>query len=97
MFFRCLELVKMEPMAVYVDDARIRHRGLAWSHLVAHSADELHRAAEQLGLRREWAQNGRTLHYDLPEYLRQRAIAEGIAEPIAWRELARRRVEFARS
>jgi len=81
-------------MAVYVDDARIRSRGLQWSHLVADSAEELHAAAEALGLRREWAQDkGRTLHYDLPEHLRERAIELGLAEPLTWRELARRRAD----
>jgi hypothetical protein len=83
-------------MAVYVDDARIPHRGLRWSHLVAESAEELHRAAEALGLRREWVQDrGRTLHYDLPDEWRQRAIDERIATPIAWRELVRRRHSVA--
>ena len=89
----------MRPLAcqdrsvtVYIDDARIRWRGLEWSHLVADTPDELHTAAEQLGLRREWAQDkGRTLHYDLPEHLRVQAIAQGIAVAISWRELARRR------
>lgn len=81
-------------MAVYVDDARIRWRGREWSHLVADSPDELHAAARRLGLRREWAQEkGRTLHYDLPEALRIRAIELGIAESISWRDLARRRVD----
>jgi hypothetical protein len=79
-------------MAVYVDDARIRWRGRRWSHLVADTPDELHKAAGALGLRREWAQEGgRTLHYDLPDELRERAITLGVAEPIHWRELARRR------
>ena len=90
-------LVKIEGgdrMAVYVDDARIRWRGRQWSHLVADSADELHAAAERLGLRREWAQDkGRTLHYDVPETLRVLAIERGIAESISWRELARRRID----
>lgn len=79
-------------MPVYVDDARIRARGVVWSHLVADTAEELHAAAKALGLRREWAQDkGRTLHYDLPEPVRRRAIALGVAEPLSWRELARRR------
>jgi hypothetical protein len=83
-------------MAVYVDDARIEARGRRWSHLVADAADELHRAAAQLGLRREWAQeHGRTLHYDLPDELRRRAIELGLAAPITWRELARRRSTLA--
>ena len=80
-------------VAVYVDDARIRWRGLEWSHLVADTPDELHDAAVRLGLRREWAQDkGRTLHYDLPEHLRMRAIELGIAVGITWLELARRRM-----
>jgi Protein of unknown function (DUF4031) len=79
-------------VAVYVDDARIPWRGLLWSHLVADSADELHLAAQELGLRREWAQDkGRTLHYDLPDELRTQAIEQRIATPITWRELVRRR------
>ena len=79
-------------MAVYVDDARIRWRGRRWSHLVADTPEELHFAAEQLGLRREWAQDrGRTLHYDLPDELRERAIALGLAEAVTWRELVSRR------
>jgi len=83
-------------VAVYVDDARIRRRGREWSHLVADAPEELHRAAEQLGLRHEWAQDkGRTLHYDLPEEYRLLAIERGLALPISWRELARRRVEGA--
>lgn len=83
-------------MPVYVDDARIRARGLVWSHLVADTAEELHAAAKALGLRREWAQDkGRTLHYDLPEPIRQRAITLGVAEPLSWWELARRRAAFS--
>lgn len=83
-------------MAVYVDDARIRWRGREWSHLVADTPEELHSAAAELGLRREWAQDkGRTLHYDVPEEYRLLAIARGLAEPISWRELARRRVDAA--
>jgi hypothetical protein len=80
-------------MAVYVDDACIPSRGLRWSHLIADTAEELHRAAEALGLRREWAQERRTLHYDVPDAVRVRAVALGIAEPISWREVARRRFE----
>ncbi len=77
-------------MAVYVDDARIPWRGRRWSHLVADAPEELHRAAERLGLKREWAQDkGRTLHYDVPDELRERAIELGLAEPITWRELVR--------
>ena len=83
-------------MAVYVDDARIPLRGRHWSHMVADTAEELHRAAEALGLARERAQDkGRTLHYDLPDEWRQRAIELGVAEAITWRELVERRASVA--
>jgi hypothetical protein len=79
-------------MAFYVDDAHILWRGRRWSHMVADHANDPHRAAEALGLRREWAHDGgRTLHYDLPDSVRGRAIRLGIAAPISWRELARKR------
>jgi hypothetical protein len=83
-------------MAVYVDDARIPWRGRHWSHMVADTAEELHRAAEALGLTRERAQDkGRTLHYDLPDEWRRRAIELGVAEAITWRELVGRRATVA--
>lgn len=82
---------------VYVDDARIPLRGRLWSHMVADTAEELHKAAEALGLSRERAQDkGRTLHYDLPEEWRRRAIQLGVADAISWRELVARRASIAR-
>jgi hypothetical protein len=82
----------VDGVTVYVDDARIPWRGRHWSHLVADRPEELHEAAAELGLRREWAQDkGRTLHYDLPDELRERAIELGIATAITWRELVSRR------
>jgi hypothetical protein len=83
-------------MAVYVDDARIPFAGRSWSHMVGESAEELHRAAEALGLKREWVQDrGRTLHYDLPEEWRRRAIEERVASAITWRELVNGRHRMA--
>jgi hypothetical protein len=83
-------------VTVYVDDARIPWRGLHWSHLVAESEEELYRAAAALGIPRSRVQaKGRTLHYDLPEAWRQRAIAEGLAESIGWRDLVRIRHRLA--
>jgi hypothetical protein len=83
-------------MPVYVDDARISWRGRRWSHLVADEPEELHRAAAQLGLKRDWAQErGRTLHYDVPDEIRERAIELELAVPISWRELVRRRGALA--
>lgn len=83
-------------MSVYVDDARIPWKGRRWSHMVAESAAELHAAAAALGIPVAAAQSqGRTLHYDLPDWLRERAIRLGVAEPIPWRELVRRRGSLA--
>jgi hypothetical protein len=83
-------------MAVYVDDARVPWRGQRWSHLVADTADELHAAAQELGLTRAAAQDrGRTLHYDLPDDWRDAAIERGIATPIDRREMAQRRATLA--
>jgi hypothetical protein len=83
-------------MAVYVDDAEIEWRGRRWSHMVAHTAEELHAAAASLGIPLRAAQaKGRTLHYDLPAEFRERAIDLGLATPITTRELVRRRAAFA--
>lgn len=83
-------------MGVYVDDVRLRWKGRRWSHLVADSAEELHAAAAALGIPRAHAQTkSRTLHYDLTDEFRELAIERGIAEPIHWRELARRRADFS--
>lgn len=83
-------------MTVFVDDANLPYRGQLWSHLVAEEPDELHHAAQALGLSRAAAQDrGRTLHYDLPAAWRRRAIESGLAEPISWRELIARRQTFA--
>lgn len=64
--------------------------------MVADTAEELHAAAGRLGIPRAAAQEkGRTLHYDLPDEWRERAIAAGVAIPISWRELARLRGAMA--
>jgi len=79
-------------VTVYVDDAHIPWRGRRWSHMIADTPEELHQAAEQLGLRREWAQDkGSTLHYDLPDEVRERAIELGVATAISWRDIAKKR------
>ena len=83
-------------MPVYVDDAHLPWKGRRWSQLVAETAEELHAAAAALGIPREFAQDkGRTLHYDLTDEFRELAIERGIAQPIHWRELARRRRELS--
>lgn len=65
-------------MAVYIDDAVHRWRGLRWAHLLADSVPELHAMAAQLGIpRRAWQNRPSGVHYDVPAHLRDRAIALG--------------------
>lgn len=92
-------------MTVYVDDMRrpanLTGRPARWSHLMADTHDQLMQAAMDLGLRLEWIQHEGTHreHFDVTETVRQRAIAAGIAVPMAYpREtgilLARKRAEL---
>jgi hypothetical protein len=87
-------------MSVYVDDSFIEWRGKTWCHLQADTADELHKFAAKLGLRRAWFQTrpGRPEldHYDVTASKRDQAIALGaVAE--SWRDGAgRTRRQIAR-
>lgn len=73
-------------MAVYVDDmqpcrpnARWRYRQAC--HLVADDLEELHAAAQAIGLRHEWFQNHPRLpHYDLVASKRALAVKHGARE-----------------
>jgi hypothetical protein len=92
------------PLTVYVDDWRqravIRDREDRWSHLLADDPDELHALADRLGIPRRGFQRHRRSpvlnHYDLPEFLRQRAIELG-AVPVTWREMGRLTREWRRA
>jgi hypothetical protein len=65
-------------MAVYVDDAVHRWRGLRWAHLMADTVGELHTMAQRLGIPRRAFQNKASgVHYDIPAHLRPVAIALG--------------------
>jgi Protein of unknown function (DUF4031) len=91
-------------LTVYVDDwrqrATIRGRSDRWSHLLADDPEELHAMAAALGIPRRGFQLHRRSaalnHYDLPEVLRQRAIALG-AVAVTWREMARLTREWRRA
>lgn len=85
-------------MTTYVDDwrqlATIKGMTDRWSHLTADTEGELHELAQRLGIPRRAFQHkpGKPEfdHYDVPERLRERAIALG-AVPLEWREAARMR------
>jgi hypothetical protein len=87
-------------MSVYVDDwrqlATIRSTTSRWSHLTADTTEELHLFAAQLGIPVAAFQQkpGKPEfdHYDVPDELRERAIALG-AIALSWREAARQRRE----
>lgn len=62
-------------MTVLVDPAIWRWRGRRWAHLVSDdSYAELHAFAARLGLERAWFQGD---HYDVPEAVREEALAHG--------------------
>jgi len=67
-------------MAVYVDAAIWKWRGLKWCHLLADDPDELHRFAVAIGVKRSCYQGPprtTTPHYDLTGYERRLAIRAG--------------------
>lgn len=68
-------------MTVYVDSEHIRWRGKVWCHLVADTLDELHRFADDLGLKRAWFQDRASYpHYDVTLAVRMKAIRLGAIE-----------------
>lgn len=74
-------------MAILVDTPIWPFRGRLWCHLVSDTSyEELHVLAEALGIPRRGFQGD---HYDLPEEMREAAIALG-AEPVSGRELITR-------
>ncbi|HVJ38761.1 MAG TPA: DUF4031 domain-containing protein [Stenotrophomonas sp.] len=65
-------------MTVYIDDAVQLWREQRWAHLMADTLPELHAMAARLGIPRRAFQNKLSgAHYDVPEPLREQAIALG--------------------
>ena len=74
-------------MTLLVDPPISPFRGRLWCHLVSDTSyDELHDLAGRLGIPRRGFQGD---HYDLPEEMRDAAIALG-AQPVTGRELITR-------
>lgn len=65
-------------MSIYVDDMYLRRigrfRGMRMSHMIADDETDLHRFALMIGMKRDWYQGD---HYDVPESMRDRALAAG--------------------
>jgi len=67
-------------MAVYVDAAIWKWKGLRWCHLLADDVDELHRFAQSIGVKQTSYQGPprtATPHYDLTGYERRLALRAG--------------------
>lgn len=66
-------------MSVYVDNARIRYRGMVMCHMLADSHAELEAAAEVIGISRRWIQHSGTYreHYDISGSKRTLAVRMG--------------------
>ena len=72
---------------IVIDPPAVPRYGRVWSHLASDTSyDELHVLAEALGIPRRGFQGD---HYDLPEEMRDAAIALG-AQPVSGRELITR-------
>jgi len=72
---------------IYVDNGQYRYRRMIMCHMLADTIEELHRAAQALGMRREWFQPMSFPHYDLSKSTRRQAVALGALE-IERREVA---------
>ncbi|MCU6454327.1 DUF4031 domain-containing protein [Sphingomonas sp. A2-49] len=67
-------------MTVYVDDVRHRFGRMVMCHMWADTTEELHAAAQGLGLRRSWFQappKASWEHYDISLSVKAQAIANG--------------------
>ena len=76
-------------MTVYVDDMKAPFHRMIMCHMIADSEEELHRMADQLGLRRRWYQGD---HYDISLSKRRLALELG-ARPISTRALVMKVME----
>ena len=77
-------------MTVYVDDAFISYGRMKMSHMIADTPEELHRMADQIGIKRRWYQGpGKAScpHYDVSKSRRQLAIQLGAVECIGRRQI----------
>lgn len=52
-------------MSVYVDKAKNPYGRMLMSHLIADSLEELHEAANKIGVKKKWFQDKDMPHYDI--------------------------------
>lgn len=77
-------------MAVYVDSARLPHRGMRMSHMIADSRAELLAMAARVGVSARWIQFSGTPkeHFDICEAKRKAALSAG-AVAVSTRDIVR--------
>lgn len=83
-------------MSVYVDDYRVKFRGMIMSHMTADTIEELHQMADKIGLKRSWFQDGSTPHYDVSESMRKLALKNGAVEETVIGGILRRKLDDKR-
>lgn len=72
-------------MTIFVDNFFFEAKGKIWCHLFSDKldAEELHQFAKKVGLKRQWCHVAKCklweaeLHYDVTEYMRERALKLG--------------------
>lgn len=81
----------MSESNIYVDDyhfeASVKGKKRRWSHLMAIPRDDdiLHAFVASIGLKRDWFQPVSYPHYDVTDWMRDRALQAG-ATPITARD-----------
>jgi hypothetical protein len=79
-------------MSVYIDNARMRYKGMLMCHMIADSTPELLDMVDKIGVQMKWIQSSGTWreHFDICLTKRSLAIRAGAIE-INQRELALKR------
>ena len=70
-------------MSVYVDSEKNSYGRMLMCHMMADTIEELHQMADQIGIKREWFQDGKYPHYDLCQSKRKEAVRLGAKEVTA--------------
>lgn len=84
-------------MAVYIDSANNKFRGMIMSHMIADTLDELHVMAKKIGMKKEWFQEDASFpHYDVSISRKKDALKLGAIE-IERREIVRKMRELRKT
>ena len=67
-------------MAVYLDKAKNKYRGMVMCHMLADTPAELHEMAAKIGIKSQWFQPASSPHYDVCLMRRKVALSLGAIE-----------------